>query len=417
MKKCFKTITEYGLSFIAAILVFVLLLAASACVPQEAVAEHVNASLPGLANEGTYPVLKPGISATALDNFTDSVIINETLATNRDDMSTIISNPLFLYKGDPLDSLLYYAENPGLSPDGYYVRYWMGFRVTLRPLFMVFTYSQIRHIGFGVLLLLTALAALSAAKNLNLPAAAALVTSILMMRPTIIGRSFQYSTCFFVALISVLCVPYLHRRKRNEGIFFMLVGMVTQYFDFYTVPVLTLCMPLLYMLALKITDGSSVSVKNVLGNILSWFFGYVGSWIVKLLLASAFTPVDGIDNGFTEFAQWMKMGTGAGENMIAGAYAAVLKTLCPNTVCIIAALLFMLALAAVSAVMIKKHGKEVFLCREKLTLLAVTALPLIWYAAASAPTQNHAFFQYRSAAAIIWGLGLLAGVVPHRAKN
>lgn len=417
MKRCIKKTMKYAGCFAAAILVFVLLLAISACVPQQAVASHINASLPGLAAEGTYPTHKQGVSATRLDNYTDSLIIAETLATNSSDMSTIFSNPLFLYKGDPLESLLYYAENPDISPDGYYVRYWMGFRTTLRPLFSVFTYSQIRHISFGVLLLLTCLAALSVAKRVNPLAAAGLVLSILMMRPMIIGRSFQYSTCFLVALISLLCVPYLHRKKRDAGIFFMLVGMTTQYFDFYTVPILTFCMPALYFLALKLANGEEAPVKEVLRYVICWLFGYAASWIVKLLLSSAFTTMDGIENGFAEFALWMKMGSPTSNSKVFEAYKAVWYTLCPNRECLLAAVLFFAALIVTAVMIVKKHGKDAFGVRSKLGILAVTLLPLIWYAAASAPTQNHAFFQYRSAAAVIWGFCLFACLVPRKAEN
>lgn len=417
MKNCFKTIMKYAGCFTAAILVFVLLLAISACVPQQAVAEHINASLPGLASEGTYPRRNPDVAATSLDNFTDSVIIAETLATNSKDMSTIISNPLFLYKGDPLESLLYYAENPDISPDGYYVRYWMGFRATLRPLFSVFTYSQIRHIGFGVLLMLSCLAALSVAKRVNLLAAAGLVLSIVMMRPLIIGRSFQYMSCFLVALTSTLLAPYIHRKKWDTGLFFMLIGMTTQYFDFYTVPVLTFCMPMLYLQAMKLTNGEPAPLKEILKSLLCWLFGYAASWIVKLLLSSAFTTMDGIANGFTEFALWMKMDSPTANSKIFEAYKAVWQTLCPNRMCLLIAALFFLALIAIAAATIKKHGKDAFVLKEKLGILAVTMLPLVWYAAASAPTQNHAFFQYRSAAAIIWGLCLLVCIVPRKAES
>ena len=47
-------------------------------------------------------------------------------------------------------------------------------------------------------------------------------------------------------LLNMLLIPWLHRHGKWEGLFFMEVGMLTMYFDFYTVPLVTLGFPLLY---------------------------------------------------------------------------------------------------------------------------------------------------------------------------
>lgn len=398
--------SAYLIAFLLTSVICTAALFAAAFLPQERIAGNISRSLPGLVREGTYPRLKEGSPSAMLDNYTDSLTLMEVLGMNAEDPAAVFSNPLFLQKDDPLESLVHYAEHPDLEPDGYYVRYWMGFRASLRPLFLVFSYSQIRKINLLVLAILAGLAMFSVAKNVNCASALGLGVCLLLMRPLIIARSFQFSTCFLVALAAMPFVPLVRRRKLRLGVFFLVLGMLTQYFDFYSVPALTLCLPLLYYAAAQRTSGGDMGFRELACAVGSWLGGYVLFWIEKLLLSSLFSPINSLQNGFDELLYWMKRRPDSGQNRLAAAFQNVWKTVCQNGIAglVLASLAAILILYAL--LMIRRGRLEPKRIWNG-TLVCITLIPLLWMAAAATPTANHAFFQYRSLAAVFWGLCLL----------
>ena len=162
------------------------------------------------------------------------------------------------------------------------------------------------------------------------------------MRPLIVARSFQFSTCFLIALAAMPLVPLIQKEKIGLGTFFLVLGMLTQYFDFYSVPALTLCLPLLYLLALRSASGERGNFGTLARAGASWLSGYVLFWLEKLLLSSLFSPIDGVENGIGEFIYWMQRKPDAGENRLAAAFKNVWSTVCPD----VWAALVLLSLAA-----------------------------------------------------------------------
>lgn len=399
-----KTI-RYASVFLLASAVCIAALLAAAFLPQSRIADNISRSLPGFVNEGTYPRLKEGYSSATLDNFTDSLTIMEVLGMKSDDLQTVFSNPLFLQKEDPMESLVNYAENPDLLPDGYYVRYWMGFRASLRLLFSFLTYSQIRRLNFLVLVCLTGLSMLSVAKNVNYASALGLGLCLLLMRPLIIARSFQYTTCFLIALAAMPFVPLIRRRKACFGLFFMVVGMLTQFFDFYSVPVLTLCLPLLFHFAMQAASERG-ELRELATASLSWMGGYVLFWLEKLLLSTVFSPINGFSNGFAEFLYWMNRRPASGGSKLLYAYRRVWNVVCPSLYAslVLGGLTAVLAIYAYAAI---RRGKRSAKHLWNSAIVGTMFLPLIWMGVAATPTGNHAFFQYRSIAAVFWGFCLL----------
>ena len=395
----------YITAFLLTSVICITALFAAALIPQGRIAGNIARSLPGFVNEGTYPRLKEGSSSATLDNFTDSLTMMEVLGMNDRNLGAVFSNPLYLQKTDPMESLVNYAAHPDLEPDGYYVRYWMGFRVSLRLLFSFFNYSQIRRINLLLLAGLAALSMVSVAKHVNIPSALGLGICLLLMRPLIIARSFQYSTCFLIALSAMPLVPGICQRKLLSGLFFLLLGMLTQFFDFYSVPALTLCLPLLYLLAIQATSGQTARVGEAACAALSWLGGYVLFWLEKLLLASAFSPLDGLQNGFDEFLYWMKPRSDSVGGCLGSVFRNVGRTVCPNPYAALVLGALVLALILYAFGLIRRgrlDGKRVW----NPALVFTTVIPFLWMCIAARPTAHHAFFQYRSLAAVFWGLCL-----------
>ncbi len=70
----------------------------------------------------------------------------------------------------------------------------------------------------------------------------------------------------------------------NLMLYFFVVGMVENFFDFLTYPIITLGIPLIVLLWLKIRDESADLKENMIFTVkssVSWGLGYALTWIAK----------------------------------------------------------------------------------------------------------------------------------------
>ena len=74
---------------------------------------------------------------------------------------------------------------------------------------------------------------------------------------------------------------------------FMILGMTTMFFDFYTAPLITLGLPLLGWLICDNYSAHPAPVKKQalwsLKALAVWFGSYVSMWLTKLVLTEVFT--------------------------------------------------------------------------------------------------------------------------------
>lgn len=380
-----------------------LLLFASELLPQESIDRHVSASVERLEFEGPYAYILDGRRSAMLDNYTDAIILTVCRSSHIGEPLSFLTNPMF-DGDDPIGSLAAYCRE-GAEPDGHYVRYWLGFRIFLRPLLEFFTFRGIRFVMLGVLFVLTLLAVISVYKNVSLPAALAFGLSILLIRPYVVSRCMQFACCPLIAVSAMLFVPWAERDRRQCLPFFLVLGMLTMFFDFYTVPALTFGMPMIYYLTILAKKGEKLTAGTVLRCFGMWLLGYVLMWMAKLALTTLFTPYNGFSNSFSEFRLWTNRKSNAepGQYTALKALAAVFRIICPDTLCKV----IMGVLALVCAALMLwafKTGRNDRLLRA-LPILYVGLLPLIWFAASARPIIVHTFFQYRSIAVLYWAVG------------
>ena len=81
---------------------------------------------------------------------------------------------------------------------------------------------------------------------------------------------------------------YLHQKKKLEKalILFMILGLLTCFFDFYTIDTITITFPLLiYILILK-KEEKEIKAKKIIQIIIIWFISYFFPYIVKWGISS-----------------------------------------------------------------------------------------------------------------------------------
>lgn len=172
-----------------------------------------------------------------------------------------------------------------------YPRYWHGYLTLLKPLLLAFDFTQILLMN-RVMQALAALAALATVcKKQGAGAALTVAAAFMLLRPQATGRCLNYSGVFYVSAAGVAAVCALHARlmKGRRYLYaFALLGILTNYFDLMTYPLISLGLPLLVFLNGMNRAGEAQGriARRVLLAAASWAFGYFGMWVGKWAVGS-----------------------------------------------------------------------------------------------------------------------------------
>ena len=424
-----------ALVFLGVIAAGILTLMAAALLPQGRIDANILESAAVFEEEGSYPVIGDREATSTLDNYTDALILEEAAVMQAGDMGTIFSNPVYV-KDDPAAEFTQFAkEREGKEPELYYVRYWQGFRAPVRLLLTFLNFTQIRQVNSFVFFALFAMAGLvivmgetegtgflrfTASVKRKRPsprftfprfgAGILFALSVIFAKPQVICHSLQLSCCFILAFIFILLVPWAKRKKIGPE-FFLACGMITQFFDFYTTPLVTLGYPMIFWLLL--TDEEESRGKAALKAAGAWLAGYGLMWIAKLALATVFTGVNGFADGFGSLAN--RTGIVKQEELVVyynlGMMIRSLIGTCLENPFVSAAYLALIAVMAGRAVYAAvterrggASGRSAVPALQWIWLLLPAVMVMIWYCLSVQPTCIHMIFQYRTTAVTLWSV-------------
>ena len=339
--------------------------------------------------------------AYIVDYNTDALIIMESYTLKSEDPQSVFSNPM-RYGGEDTQRRSLMELCGGKPANVNYVRYWMGFRILIKPLLVLFSYEGICWvISLAFFALAFAAAALTAGR-IGVRAALCLGGAVCLINPAIAAHSPQLACCFLLGFAFCLYILGRDGRGCNWSAAFCAFGALTQYFDFYTAPLVTLGFPLLLLLETGRQQGRSL--RQTLRCCVAWLYGYAAMWLCKLALTGIFTDINGIEDGLASLGG--RLGVRVVEGLeeyysAARALKSVWGTAFPGSLTAPAALLFAAAIIISGLVYLLRGSRaERELAASE---LIVTLMPLVWYAAAAQPSCIHAWFQYRSLAVLFFG--------------
>ena len=193
--------------------------------------------------------------------------------------------------GDWTSGLMQYAEDRVYTPESTvtYARYWHGYLILLKPLFLLMDLDGIYLMNTIVMLALSGAVLFLMYKRLGMYSLA-YVVMMLCMHPENIAVSFQLSSIFYAMHITLLFM-LIKKNWSEEQIlhFFVLDGILVAYFDFLTYPAVAVAVPLLTYLLINQKPTFIDNFMIMLKNGLSFFFGYAGMWGMKWVFATLFT--------------------------------------------------------------------------------------------------------------------------------
>lgn len=270
------------------------------------IVNHVYESAQTIEKEGVYPRVILNAEKAQLDNFTDSWML--TIAMGIDGKTPIDSAMSCYYKfnedsEDKAENLLSVVR--GEKTEEYeYTRYWHGYQVFLRPLLQVFNYEEIRYINMFGIMGLFMIATYLLKEKIGAGSAIAFVVSMLMSMIIIVPMSMQFSSLYYVTMISIVLLAMFSKKIMKKDlmyVFFFLVGAFTSFFDLLTAPIMTLGFSLIVYSYLELKENSiGKNTVEIISKSFSWSMGYIMTWSGKWIIAELITKKNVITNALDQ---------------------------------------------------------------------------------------------------------------------
>ena len=395
---------------LALIIIFVLGEAAlffTGLLPQEPIRSSIEESLVQMESEYEKQFVLYDKSRNTIGNFTDCLILNLSYYSDTSsDPLSILSNPRYRDKGESTVSDLTKLVS-GEPANSNYLHYCMGFRIWMRPLLSVFNYMQIRSIFGSVLWMLFALSVLTVHRLTKHGFFSALYAlCFVALNPTGISGTLSYMVCFLIGFLGVIVLPYIVQRRKDKPIilplFFLTLGAVTQFFDFYTNPLITFAFPMMVLLFSLLSGPDSITTKEsfriLFSGLIAWASAYVGIWLMKLLATALLTGLDVVTT--TMETVRASIGIATESSGIGATLAACAKNIASPEILVALGIVCVVGVVR----LIRNPDRKTDL-KQSWIFLIIGALSLVWILFAKR-TMEHVHFQYRTLGVLL--LGVLA---------
>ncbi len=184
-----------------------------------------------------------------------------------------------------------------------YGRYWHGYVLILRPLFYFMDYWDYLLVNsFAQLFVMGcvgyAIFKVTGKKRYLL----AFFCSCAFLTPAATAMSLQYSPIFYISMLgSLFCLlkaDWILEKNRRYYVF-LLLGILTCFFDFLTYPLLSFAFPFCWLLVAADTKVNLIErIKLLFGGGVSFIFGWGGFFIVKWLIQAIVCGPEIFQDGF-----------------------------------------------------------------------------------------------------------------------
>ena len=240
--------------------------------------------------------------------------------------------------------------------------------------------------------------------------------------------SFQFSTTFYVMTIASILVLKKHEwlcEKGRYGLFFLVIGIVTNFIDFLTYPLVGMAVPMIFAVLMKerypfreslshLSQGREKerSVWRLAGECLlesaSWGIGYAGMWFGKWAAGSILTGENFILNALSE-AQVQSIGQEEIFGTVVSPAGSILKNLRVVIKWPFVLLLFLLLLYICTGLFRGRLSLERGGLHGSTPALILMAIyPFVWFSVLQAHSVSCYWFTYRNLCVTVLAVFLLA---------
>ena len=381
-----KPVYKYSVLFAALLAAYLLFGVGAWLLPDAPVRHHVEKTLAEGDLDSDQPRAFLPRQQCRMDNFTDALILNQTLTmTSESLLDGVLLMPRKSCGLLPFEDLRALADGHQEMTTIHYGRYWHGNTFLLRYLLVLYDYISIRLLLYIVTTLLALWCAVLLWRKCGWTTAAAIMFGLAASYAFMMQFSIQFAPVLILALVGMIA---LARQKKPSLLPFFVIGSLTCYFDLLTAPMLTLGLMLLVQAAMMQEGTLWQGWWRTLHSALLWAAGYMATWVTKWLIATFLTSENVLADGLRE------TGNRSGVLDDYGRWDAVRANLdlLPWQFIVIVVLLLVLLAA------FRFHAQG---WRRSLQLLPIALLPWAWYFFTANHSYMHSWFTFRAQAVSI----------------
>ena len=289
-----------------------------------------------------------------------------------------------------------------------YARYWHGYCIYMRPLLIFFIFYQIRYLLMIFYYILFGITVIIIYKKIDFPSAVAFILSISMCYMFMISTSLNFQPVFVFSYIAIILILSSYEIiDNNISTLFMVVGMITSFFDFLTAPLITLGLPLIiYILKNNNENIEKWYFKTIVSNSLCWGIGYGLFWSLKWFVASLILK----ENVLIDAGQSIYFRTMGDDELPGDLLEDRINAIRINFQTMfysegkLPVLLFITFLAILIIIAMLHPTGDRTRKLQFLSLILIGIFPIIWYFVLSNHSLIHRFFTYRDLSIFIFAI-------------
>ena len=398
--KIVRRIKSAILILIAGGVIGIILLVFANMIPIDSIIENAGASVDIFKIEGSNPQVIHGYQATSLDNYTDAWMLRNAFY-NGEESAWQKALHVYYYsytdeEYDVRESMIAWLEGKEGYEKKSYARYWHGYLILLKPLLYFWDYGDIRGFLKWIELSMVVYICVLLSKRKLERFIPAFIAAMVCIEFQLIGMSMQYSWVFLIGMafsaVILRKVPCGTEEGGRDGLLFLVIGMLTSYFDFLTYPLFTLGIPLLFLIICEREEkkDNATLLGTAIKHSVYWTVGYIGMWVQKWILCTVFTGENLMADGLNSILE--RSGRSVNGEQV-GYVDALRANMAP--ICKYPYFLAVLAAAVLILVICRKEEKGIFSRWVLLTYLYIAILPFCWYAVSVNHSYIHSFMTYK----------------------
>lgn len=293
-----------------------------------------------------------------------------------------------------------------------YLRYWHGSAAAMRLLHLFWNIKTIYMFHAILMAAVSLILIILLFKNGFQEEAVAYVLAMIIVSIWYVPLCLEYTYTFICMMVSAIIGFILALKHKDQwlGLFFMITGMVTVYFDFLTTETLTLLIPLLLILRVWSRQGREEKWVYSLKFGIAWSAGYLGMWMMKWLTASIVLGENVMPYVTGHVAERIS-GTVTGYQMTGNTYIDTLllnlRNLFPYEYGLSGAVLvmvFVFVLIVIPVVAGRVRLKEKVSCSNVALFVIIGLIPYVRFLVLHNHSYIHNFFTYRAQAATVMAI-------------
>ncbi len=385
----------------------------SSKVPRDTIRENMHTSAEYLCEKEVFFKVLENVQASNIDRYADSILLSIAWQYDGEDPLRSVMRSSY-YHGEIIEeneAFLRSVEN-GYAPNLQYLRYWHGSAAIVRILHIFLSLKGIYILNSIIMAALLVILLTMMKRQKLYVSAAGLLMSLIAVSVWFVPLSLEYTWVFILMLlISIIAVKLEIKGKGGLiPVVFLISGTLTNYLDFLTAETLTLTVPLILLLYIRLIQKGQPAKEGrnlILGSVLPWGAGYILTWVSKWGIASLILRENVLPYVTSHVEERLSGYIGVTPfGMLTGAVVRNLSCFFPvsyGVLGMIAGIIVAVFILYVFYVYRKKTDKK-----EALGLILVTGLlPFVRYLVLRNHSYMHYFFTYRALAAFMLALFIL----------